>query len=77
MSDPLTIEALALRDAVVFASEKNYPRVFFEVDCSELVRIWGAGQRDRSVISPILDDIRELSVYFQFFSLCFRRPFSQ
>jgi hypothetical protein len=37
MSDPLTIEALALRDAVVFAREKNYSRAAFEADCSELV----------------------------------------
>ena len=73
LSNPLTIEALTLRDAVFFAVERQYSRVLFEVDCAELVRVWSEGRRDRSVISPILDDIRELGQSFQSFSIQFVR----
>jgi hypothetical protein len=53
LADPLTIEALALRDVVAFTMARNFNRVVFEVDCVELVRLWKEGRRDRSVISPI------------------------
>jgi hypothetical protein len=69
LADPLTIEALALRDAVTFAVSKDFHRVVFEVDCAELVRLWKEGRRDRSVISPILDEIRELVLSFEGFSI--------
>jgi hypothetical protein len=52
--------ALALRDAVVFAEQGRFTRAVFEVDRSELVRIWNLGPSDQSVISPILDDTHEL-----------------
>jgi hypothetical protein len=69
MSDPLTIEALALPDDVAFAKERHYTRVIFEVDCTELVQIWKLGRSDRSLMAPILDYIRELSLSFHSFSL--------
>jgi hypothetical protein len=54
---------------VLFEEERHYPHVVFEVDCFELVRIWKMGKDDRSIISPILDDIWEISFSFVSFSI--------
>lgn len=40
--DPLTSEAIALCDAVVFAQVHNFKRVIIETDCSELVHFLGS-----------------------------------
>jgi hypothetical protein len=40
ISDPLTIEALELRDAFKYAMEQGFGQVMFEVDCAELVKFW-------------------------------------
>jgi hypothetical protein len=58
---------------VLFEEERHYPHVVFEVDCFELVRIWKMGKDDRSVISPILDDIWEISLSFVSFSISLER----
>jgi ribonuclease HI len=60
ISDPLTAEALALRDAASYAVQNVFTRVVFEVDCVDLVRRWHGRLGDRSVIRPILDEISEL-----------------
>jgi ribonuclease HI len=64
ISDPITIEALALRDAFKYATERGFTQVIFEVDCAELVKSWQKGQVDRSVIRPILEEIRDISLSF-------------
>jgi hypothetical protein len=64
ISDPITIEALALRDAFKYATERGFTQVIFEVDCAELVKCWQKGQVDRSVIRPILEEIRNISLSF-------------
>jgi hypothetical protein len=64
LSDPLMIEGYALRDVVMFVEEKRFRRVIFETDCFEIIRIWKLSSSDRSPISPILDDIRELRLNF-------------
>jgi hypothetical protein len=71
--DPLTTEALAFRDAVLFARAHNFSQVMFETDCSELVRHWEARRRNRPLIAPLLDEISVLSLDFQVFSLSFAR----
>jgi hypothetical protein len=40
ISEPLTIEALELRDAFKYAMEQGFGQVMFEVDCAELVKFW-------------------------------------
>jgi hypothetical protein len=73
ISDPLCAEALAFRDAVLFAQERNFRSVIFETDCLELVRYWEARRTDRSAIATLLQDVSELVASFQFFSLVFTR----
>jgi hypothetical protein len=68
--DPLTTEALAFRDAVLFARAHNFSQVMFDTDCSELVRHWEA-RRNRPLIAPLLDEVSVLSLDFQVFSLSF------
>jgi hypothetical protein len=64
VSDPLFIESLALRDAVIFARGRGFSRVVFEVDSEDLVRLWHNRAKDRSVIKQVLDEISELSQFF-------------
>jgi hypothetical protein len=63
VDDPLTIEALPLRDAVVFAKSRQYQQIVCEVDCSNLVRHWHGGKGNRSVSSPILPEISLLVLF--------------
>ena len=69
ISEPLVIEALALRDAVLFAKENLYGRVTFESDCAELVRLWFDRNNQRAIIAPLLQEIEELSIHFVSFSI--------
>ena len=40
-----------------------------EMDCSEVVDLWSARYNSRSIVAPILDDVRELSSSFISFSV--------
>ncbi|KAK1668935.1 hypothetical protein QYE76_057094 [Lolium multiflorum] len=40
VADPLTAEALSLRDGVMFARLRGFTRVIMEVDCLEIVNLW-------------------------------------
>jgi hypothetical protein len=40
ITDPLTIEALVLRDAVRLALDENYDQIIAETNSSELARLW-------------------------------------
>jgi hypothetical protein len=71
--DPLTAEALALRDGVLFAQARNFRQVVFETDCSELVRLWDTRRMKKPVISPILEEVSILSLGFESFSISFAR----
>jgi hypothetical protein len=71
--DPLTAEALALRDGAVFAKARNFRQVVFETDCSELVRLWDSRRKIKPLITPILEEVSILSLGFQSFSFCFAR----
>jgi hypothetical protein len=69
--DPLISEALALRDAVLFARARSFSHISVETDCSELVRLWENKRTDRSVIAPILEEVSILSLDLQVFSISF------
>jgi hypothetical protein len=69
IDDPLTIEGLALRDVVKISKTRQFQRVLCEVDCADLVRQWHDMKKERSLISPILDDISLLSSSFESFSI--------
>jgi hypothetical protein len=53
----LSVEAVALRDAVMLAVERGYQNVIFETDCTELLKHWDNQAFDRSTIKPILVEI--------------------
>jgi hypothetical protein len=67
--DPLTAEALALRDGVIFGKLRGFSRVILEVDCLELVQLWNSRQFSRSIIAPILLEIGGLASSFDYFDI--------
>jgi hypothetical protein len=62
--DPLSIEALAFRDAVSFAKQRGFTRILCESDCDELVRLRRARKTQRSLIAPVLGEVAELVTSF-------------
>ena len=71
--DPLIIEALAFRDAVVVATQQGYERIICESDYEVLVRMWKGRATHRSVLAPIFSEVDELLGFFQSFMFCFTR----
>jgi hypothetical protein len=69
--DPLTSEALALRDVVVFAQSHNFSRIMLETDYSGLVRLWDSRRRNRPMVAPLHEEISVLSLGFQTSSISF------
>jgi hypothetical protein len=69
--DPLTIEAMAFRDAVGFANQQGFTKITCESDCEELVRLWRERKTQRSVIAPIISEVDELVSSFQLFDFNF------
>ncbi|KAK9007173.1 hypothetical protein V6N11_051005 [Hibiscus sabdariffa] len=72
VADAFMAEALACLQAVIFANELGFRRVVFEGDSLAVIRRVSASFSDYSVISPIVNDIREAlkgleSVSFSFF----------
>jgi hypothetical protein len=73
ISDPLTIEALAFRDSVLFANQQGHTKVTCESDCEQLVRMWEGRSKQRSLIAPILSEVEAFISSFEFFEFCFAR----
>lgn len=69
--DALMFEALACRDGVILARQEGVPRLQLETDSQEFVRLWNAGNAQRSFLTPILKEIREISTSFQGFSVVY------
>ena len=67
----LSMEAVACRDGLVLAREMNVSRVQVETDSQELVKLWELGALQRSCISPIIREIRDLCASFLDFSLVY------
>jgi len=62
--DALSMEALACRDGLLLARQVGAQRLWLETDSQELLKLWRAGDNQRSSIAPILGEIRELSSLF-------------
>jgi hypothetical protein len=69
--DALTMEALACRDGLLLSRQAGVSRLWLETDCQELVKLWSAGENQRSSVMSILKEIRELGALFQDFRLSF------
>ena len=65
------MEALAFRDAVIFAKQRGATRVVFETDCQNLIHMWSMENEQRSMIATILREIHDLSTSLVSFSLRF------
>jgi ribonuclease HI len=61
INDPLTIEALALRDAIVVAKNQGFQCILAETGYSELVQLWLERGSHRAHIAPIISGISDLS----------------
>jgi hypothetical protein len=73
ITDPLIIEALALRDAVAAARSQGFVKIIVETDSSELVRLWMERGNHRAVIAPIISEISNISLEFSSFEILFAR----
>ncbi|KQJ89225.1 hypothetical protein BRADI_4g24297v3 [Brachypodium distachyon] len=51
ITDPLIIETLAVRDAVLFASDQHFDHIIIETDCSKLVRLLLERRNHRAMFS--------------------------
>ena len=59
-ADPELAEALAVRHAVVYAEDMNLQHVIVASDCLNVVRKIKAPGMDRSLVGPIIRDIKKL-----------------
>ena len=69
VTDPLIVEAESMRDGVVFAKLRGYPHVIMETDCLEVVNLWKSSHFSRSIVTPILLDLRERASTFSSFTI--------
>jgi hypothetical protein len=69
VTDPLVAESLAVRDGIIFAKLRGYPKVILETDCLELVNLWNNHHGSRSAVAPILHELGELVLSFSAFSI--------
>ena len=67
VKDPLIVEALSLRDGVLYAKLRGLNKVVMEMDCKEVVDLWNTCHHSRSVVAPILLEIGDLSASFSSF----------
>jgi ribonuclease HI len=69
--DATTVEAWACWDAMELARRCRAAKLCVETDCMELVRLWQSREMQRSVITPVLKEMQDLSLDFSEFSLVF------
>ena len=67
VTDPLIAEVQAMKEGVIFACLRGFTEAILETDCLEAVNLWNNRYDDRSIVAPILAEIRELSLNFSFF----------
>lgn len=65
------MEALACRDGPVLENQMGVQKVWLETDCQELLKLWNAGDSQRSGVVTIMREIQELSSVFQDFKFSF------
>ena len=73
VTDPLIVEAMALREGAIFAQLRGFSHVVMEVDFSAVVDLWNLRHVSRSIVAPILDNIGEISTSFASFSIKYVR----
>jgi hypothetical protein len=64
ITDPLIVEALALREGVIFANLRGFQNMVLEMDCLEVVNLWNTRHGSRSVVTPILQEIGDVALNF-------------
>lgn len=69
--DAITMEAHALKDGLLLAQQSGAAYVCAEIDCLEMVLLWEKLGTQRSAITSILHDVREISRSFDGFSLVY------
>ena len=69
VTDPLSIELLACRDAILMAQDMAIQQVVLETDCQEIQQLWDAPQR--STCFHLIMEMKEMSTLFQGFRLRF------
>ena len=69
VTDPLSIELLACRDAIIMAQDMGVQHVVMETDCQEIQRLWDAPQR--STCYHLILEMKEMATGFQGFRLRF------
>lgn len=69
--DAMTMEALACQEGLVLARQCGVQRIHLETDCLELVRLWELGDLQRSTVSPILKEMKNISSDFLEFRFSF------
>lgn len=72
VTDPMTAEALSLRDGIIFAKLRGYSHVIMETDCLEVVNLWNT--RRQLTCCCGTDTLRDwracFVVYFFSYSTC-------
>lgn len=71
--DGPTMEALALKDGLLLAQQCRVRQVCAEIDCLRMLQLWEKPNTQRSVITPILLDIKEISRSFDEFTLVYAK----
>ena len=56
-----------MKEGVIFARLRGFTEVTLETDCLETVTLWNNRYDDRSIVAPILAEIRELCLNFSSF----------
>jgi ribonuclease HI len=64
VTSPEFAEALALRRAVSFAQDEGFGRIIINSDCLSVVNRVNALEQDRSLIGPVIHDIKNLVASF-------------
>lgn len=65
------MEAVACRDGLRLAQQIGVQRIWLESDCQELLKLWNAGETQRSSVMTIIKEIQELSSLFLDFKFSF------
>jgi hypothetical protein len=67
----LAAEATACCDGLILARERGFLKVELETDCQVLVNLWNKRSTQKSEISPLIDQMEDLSRSFEGFSFHF------
>jgi ribonuclease HI len=66
--DALMMEAFACKEGLEFAKQFGVQKVHLETDCLKFVKLWKLEEMQRSIILPVLQEMKEISWSFQDFA---------